>query len=1388
MSAPGFRNFILGLSSPELPPPEEAMERPAAGPLLVSQEEDQYLSYQEQAQNLLRGISPSYSQSLREDFDTGSRASSLEKIQEARAWIRAGYRAGYFYGLRAAFMILPYQNAEQTRNTLREMTAWVQDYQNFLESGERFSDYQRFRYLYAATQFIQATHYYLQNISSEQPALSAVAQEWSPLFENQVRQLHRHLIRYYDNLAEQGDEQLSDLSVLHQEIRLQEALAQSDLSQIQFWSQGLLAELNERQEQGLDPDSSWHAGWTNYFLEQSDYLSTLSQLNLPNPGASLGAWSNGFSTDLLIQMSATFDLLDEASPETVQGRYAVLALTLMAWNLSHPELSLEASLEMLDSRTLGDRSDRETQNLLEQSLLLSPRVAELKDTLGIQNWAQWWELALSGLERLNHWREYGGRTLMEQVFRLNAQSHPIHHLATQLEDHLDQLSSLELPGSSELAAQELFRRGPSVWTELENLGTQNPFLPVEEWLETLRLAQNPDAHHEALSQANLEFITEQLHSSGDHQVAAAAAALQTFTQSTASGDSAWNLPANQVRQASDHLHEFQSLSSRVERVLAGLVSSESLITLGAGVLYAELIPALALGSLGRRLRIARFLAPQGHLRTSASVAHGFGTGLLLGGTGALLHNHSRAEAGFETHYTRDMLQGAAINSLVFMGAASANLGVQHLLRPRQAQTLVLGRAYHWRSLMGHGAAWLTGGSLAWGLGVGARGLQTGEWSTSGDEAATHYLTLLMFELGGGLLRGLRRHSSLHRELGLSGNPIQRSLGRLLVNDALPVLGPSRAQGLRNLVDQSVRRNPSLRNQRPTLMRRFAREEFRHPGMTQAISQWVREGQVPVMVGPEGNRQLVLLPPEALAPAEPYSEANDPTPPLLLPANTQGEGIYQVSSALPQYRFTVQTPSGEVRSAPDLLLTPGRRRIILNREFFNFLQDPAETRILPREGFGLLEFLEDGSVSLSVPERLSDLSRSLRPAEEAGPQNTVWRLHNGQWQALHSGDSLSIIESSRSREIPNIFWVLREGTWQRIRPGTEAVPLDPGTTLALGRLHGKPLKLEGESNHGRRPGQITTTSHDRIPISEIQLEAESREGILDPLLVNFEWVSESTREAEIHRIALDPGEVFNLNPLRLVRDRNNDTFRLMGPAQIFFQFGRVGAEGVEAMRGFRGVDQAVVGEVGDTVFIRAVQDGRTYTSRILLDDSSGSAALLPEVGLSTGEKSTRIRFRPSQGDLNFGRLHQPSFFDQKFISRNHFDIRIVAIRGQPRYYLTVRSTFGMWVQGRYYLRGESVPLRAGQYDLHYNLEAGNDNFEATVGPVRINLPPLPRIFPGWNVQGLIPNHDQGLPPQAYTAQQIPLGSEAPVSEAASEGTRLSIGEKMWRLFRGPNDQD
>lgn len=1386
MSAPGFRNFILGLSFPELPPPEEGLHREATGPLLSSQEQDTYINYQDQAQFLLQGITSSFSGRLREEWDSGGRSQQLRQIQNARYWIREGYREGYFYGLRAAFLILPYQNPDQTRSTLREMTAWVQDYQNFLETGDEFTDYERFRYLYAGTQFTHATLRYLQNITDDQPDLHRVAEEYIPLFENQLRQLHRHLIRYYNQMEQDDIPSRSDLTALYDEVQLQEALWENDIPQVQHWAYELSRQLRARAEDSAGSNDSWFAGWEDYFIHQDSYLDTLTELNLPNPGETTGAWVNGFSADILVQISATLDLWNEESESDVQTRYRILGTTLAAWNLLHPELNLQQSLELLEQRTVGDRAEPDLQAFLLQSEILAPRVESMRQELGIDTWEEWWQQVHEGMERIQHWHRSGGSRMMEAVFQRNRQSHPISLLAQQLTGFEAELESLQLPPTPETAARELFRRGPAGQEELESLAEFFPHLPLDQWLETLGIPAERDQHHERISQDLLEYFLSGVDSDREHESAAATAVLQLFTQESDSGTSPWSLPPTVVRRAGERLAELRTFTSRAGRIFNSLLGFESLATLACGVFYAELLPALVVGRLGRTLGIARVLAPQGFLRTGASLAHGFSTGLLLGTSGALLQNHRRAQDGFETHYLRDMVTGATINSLVFLGATAANLGVHHMLARREAQTYILGRALSWRPLLGHGASWLTGGTLAWGLGVTTRGLQSGDWSTSGDEAATHYLTLLGFELFGGAFRQTRRYLSTGRELGMEPNLLQRSAGRLLVNDWLPVLGPQRTQSLLDLVESSLRHNPALRGRRLEVLRRFAREEFRQPGASQQFMAWMRQGHSPVLVGPEGRQQLVLLPPEALTPNEPFSEAMEPPAPLLLPANTQSEGIFEASSLLPQYRFSVQGPRGEIHSDPALLLSANRRRILLTRESFNFLNDPEETRILPREGFALMEFLEDGSVTLRIPERLSDLNETLRPSDENRPLDTLWRLRNGHWEPLHEGESLS------RKPVPNIFWYLREGTWHRIQPGDPAMTLDPGTILAFGRLQGQATRLEGEPRRpGRNTPHIEITGHDAIPIGELQTAADTEGRVDDPLFVHFDWLEPTSSTGRVQRVALEPNGKFPMSPLTLMRSREGESFRILAPPRQFFQIARMGPEGTGPLRGWRGTDQPQAGEIGDTILVRTFNDGQTMTTRILLDDPEGSASHLPVVRMSYGETETEVPFRPSVSDLNFGRLHQPSFFQQKYISRTHFDLRIAALDGQPRYWLTVRSNFGLLIQGRSYVRGESIPLQSGQYEIYFPMEAGKLEQEAADGPMRLVLPPLTRIFPGWRVSGLVPNHDQGFPRQGYPAQQGPTPTEPPpsgeVPADAADTERNTVWNKMFRIWTG-RDQD
>jgi hypothetical protein len=168
----------------------------------------------------------------------------------------------------------------------------------------------------------------------------------------------------------------------------------------------------------------------------------------------------------------------------------------------------------------------------------------------------------------------------------------------------------------------------------------------------------------------------------------------------------------------------------------------------------------------------------------------------------------------------------------------------------------------------------------------------------------------------------------------------------------------------------------------------------------------------------------------------------------------------------------------------------------------------------------------------------------------------------------------------------------------------------------------------------------------------------------------------------------------------------------------------------------------MGEIGEEVVLRV--GGETEPAyRILLDDPEGNAARLPQVRISYLGKESALRFRISDSTLHFGRLYNPDLFDRdnKWISRQHFDLNIAQESGQLGYELSAQVKHGMAVDGTFVSQGSKIFLLPGRH-MVYSIkeritdEAGQVKNILWDEPIVIDFPPIQAVLPGWRLPSVI----------------------------------------------------
>ncbi|MDX1387017.1 MAG: FHA domain-containing protein, partial [bacterium] len=317
------------------------------------------------------------------------------------------------------------------------------------------------------------------------------------------------------------------------------------------------------------------------------------------------------------------------------------------------------------------------------------------------------------------------------------------------------------------------------------------------------------------------------------------------------------------------------------------------------------------------------------------------------------------------------------------------------------------------------------------------------------------------------------------------------------------------------------------------------------------------------------------------------------------------------------------------------------------------------------------------------------------------------------------------------EFPNPIWVLQGHEWIKVNPGDPTLPLDVGTRISLRRI---------TTQDGR--------SSDRIPLHQVDT-SQALEFIWGP-----RWPQLQGKGSPIQ---LDPGESLPLGDLTIVRDKEHPIFRIGGGGGKIIEIRSPWTQGNMDWKQHNTANNPVLGEIGETVSIRRVQPEGMEYYHLRLDDRARSSHQLPRVTMELHGQKASAPFRSNSADMPVGRRTFPQLLDQSFVSREHFQLSIVEMQGHPRYLITVKSENGLWLENHFFRKGESIPLYSSRVNLYFPTEANSVDPKSADGPLSLTLPPIERIFPGWNLPNIRPDHNQARRPEPPTIPPHARGS-------------------------------
>ncbi len=921
----GIRNFITGgsyqaLETPDVSASMQRLQRLSQ----LGQLSRQAQALQQEAAALrltTQGHQP-HGEAILQGYSGRTLADLRPLLAGLQLAAQAGNRESYFRAMQLSFVLVHLSLANpESRDESVAFTAQsaelLREYARFIRNSSALSPEEKLRYLFAAAQVARDILGRTAGDASID-GMQGAREDLSAALRDAYTQLQSHHTAHVTaNPA--GNQYLGIL----REIQMRQALLQGNLETARQRAMELAEHYAAHpppEPNPADPASNnWDHRAARAIARDAEFIQMVGQLNVISGAEDTVATVNGLSYEALQVICSTIDQANEEEVEAIRSRYLALSAAVTALLFTRPGLTLQQVLQALRDPQQARTLRQELELASQQNPSLSELITQARGEQDLEALVRSAQAAAAHVLGLS---EGAGRSLLEHLFSQNQLLNPIAQVARRLEAQPDLVRALGLravPGSplpvNTQYAVELLRRGPAGLRAVQTYAAAHQSSATDAIIAALQQSGNTQESVNSLIQEMLAASQLEIDDQPDHVVAAVYNLVHVIAETgeVAPGVSVRQELRNQARQFAQQMDGF---SFRAGRVAHHLTSVSSLATLGAGILLAEFLPILLIsraGAAGTLTRGGLQLVNGGRLTYTGSMATGLATGLTMSVVGTTLHTRERSAQGLTTHFGRDLATSAAINGFTFAATIPIARLWSNVLAPTAGEATAVGRITGWRRFFLHGGIAVAGGTIALGTGMLFRYGNTGEFTTSWDEVAENYLSILMWELGAAGVRRVRQRFGLAAEL--QGAPVfeadslepnagavRRIHHRLargfarLGNGMLSNLGEARTRRINEVADRIVQemletipaagssdgaRGPTaIRSHRfrEQIARQIALEELSSPGRLDHYHDGFFARMLPMIAGEEGSHRLIFIPRQNLFTTSVESGFAPPPPP------------------------------------------------------------------------------------------------------------------------------------------------------------------------------------------------------------------------------------------------------------------------------------------------------------------------------------------------------------------------------------------------------------------------------------------------------------------------------------------------------------------------------